>query len=121
MWCAGVGGFLRGRVGRARRAPRPLAARAHSSATGIARKATASEEPTRAIHTTETAAGTRTRKAEKWSLASRKPKAELIEEAAHLEASTGDAAAENAHAAHVPASALCEYPDVPVSTSTEVC
>ena len=35
-------------------------------------------EPTSAIHTTETAAGTRTRNWEKCSLASRKPKAELF-------------------------------------------
>jgi len=40
------------------------------------RKATASEEPTSAIQTTETAAGTRTMKEAKWSLARRKPKAD---------------------------------------------
>jgi hypothetical protein len=39
------------------------------------RKATASEDPTSAIQTTETAEGTRTRKSAKWSLARRKPKA----------------------------------------------
>ena len=51
---------------------------AHSSATGRKRKATASDEPTSAIQTTETAAGTRTRKELKWSFARRKPKAELF-------------------------------------------
>mmetsp|Transcript_24532 Transcript_24532/g.97353 ORF Transcript_24532/g.97353 Transcript_24532/m.97353 type:complete len:203 (-) Transcript_24532:598-1206(-) len=44
--------------------------------TGMKRHATASEEPTRAIHTTETADGTRAASAPKWSFASKKPNAE---------------------------------------------
>eukprot|EP00962_Isochrysis_galbana_P042250 scaffold15728_cov51-Isochrysis_galbana.AAC.1 len=40
------------------------------------RNRTASEDPTSAIHTTDTADGTRTRKSPKWSFARRKPKAD---------------------------------------------
>lgn len=49
---------------------------AHSSLTGMKRKATASDEPTSAIQTTETAAGTRTMNCAKCSFARRKPKAD---------------------------------------------
>ena len=45
-------------------------------AAGKKRKATAMLEPTSAIHTTETALGTRTAGEPKWSFASRKPNAD---------------------------------------------
>ena len=46
--------------------------------TGMKRHATAIDEPVKAIHTTDTAEGTRAANAPKWSLASKKPKAELF-------------------------------------------
>lgn len=46
------------------------------SPTGMYLQITARVDPVTAIHTTDTAGGTRARKGAKWSLARRKPKAE---------------------------------------------
>ena len=46
--------------------------------TGMKRHATAIDEPVKAIHTTDTADGTRAANAPKWSFANKNPKAELF-------------------------------------------